>query len=690
MKTRHFIPGSVVQIVALAGLAAALSAAGCDRRTPSAKAVSSSSTKLQTVLSSSSTRTEESGKTFARDQYSKVIDTVQQAGDDGLAGEAAAAKLLAAESQLGLTEQPLDTATRLETQADNAATVLRSVLSSWIAENAAADAASLYDPSKNIADAQKSAADFDSQAAEASGLRDKLADQIKALESQAGSKMQQVLAEETELAKIRDHAAGVKATEAAKLIEQVAERRKSADKVRTEASLLQAQADQLQPQFREAELLVQQYKAQAQTYRNLIEEMQTRLTTKQEEVQKARAAAGAAAQEIDSQVKELADLRAGALAEAYNSTFQVFNAASQAVTGAKQDQDLSAAKVTDGNIKQGLGDAYWSQAQGLLRFEGLLRRLAEVKPPLPNAAAYTEQAEQAAKSAAEALESARSAYESAASAYGGVRIRGDAGERLKLLGSKLEAISKITAGQNLDALAALAAGTFKPAEEPEAAPDEQPAETPDVAPVESDPNADLTAAIDSMLNAIRSGDQAAMTNMVSAEPPVQALVVGQLAQVGAVLKLDAACQEKFQARFSERLAGMAQAMGQQGTVDGAALARLADAKAADLNPVAEGDTATITIPGINEPLPLKKVDGAWKIVPGDVAADLAAVPGLTVERLGQINAATNEVFVDLTNQVNDGTLTSIDAVMAAFQAQTLTKLMPIMQQIQSERGGGGG
>jgi hypothetical protein len=426
LKTRHFIPGSVVQIVALAGLAAALSATGCDRRTPSAKAVSSSSTKLQTVLSSSSTRTEESGKTFARDQYTKVIDSVHQAGDDGLAGEAAAAKLLAAESQLGLTEQPLDTATRLENQADNAATVLRSVLSSWIAENAAADAASLYDPSKNIADAQKSAADFDAQTAEASGRRDKLADQIKALESQAGAKMQQVVAEETELAKIRDHAAGVKATEAAKLIEQAAERRKSADKVRTEASLLQAQADQLQPQFREAELLVQQYKAQARTYRNLIDEMQTRLTAKQAEVEKARAAAGAAAQEIDSQVKELSELRSGALAEAYSSTFQVFSAASQAVTGAKQDQELSVAKVTDGNIKQGLGDAHWSQAQGFLRFEGLLRRLADVKPPLPNAAAYAEQAEQAAKSAAEALESAKSAYESAAAAYGGVRVRGDA------------------------------------------------------------------------------------------------------------------------------------------------------------------------------------------------------------------------------------------------------------------------
>lgn len=696
MKTRSlpstnpavFKASLVARLVTLCGLASAVAlSTGCDRRTPSGKAVSSSSTKLQTVLSPATSG--EGGATYASKQYDAVISDVKGAAEQGLAGENSAAKLLQAESQLGLAEQPFSQASRLEHEIDNRGTVLRSVLTSWITENSNADAAALYNPAETIAKAQTSAKEFDAKADVASKRRDKLAQDIKGLEGKAGEKLDLVKAEETAIAQMRDQAGTLKATEAAKVIEQAAERRKSADKVRTEGSLFQAQADQLQPQFREAELLVQQFQAQAKTYRDTIDAMQKQDAAKKEEVSKARSAAGVAATELDRQLEEMNQLRSGKLAEAYAAATQAFQSASRMIKEAQSDQPFAAAKITQGNIQQGLGDAYWSQAQGLLRYESLLQRLATVKPALPKAAAYLEEAGKTKQAAADALAAAKEAYEAASTAYTGAKLRGDAQERLDLLGSKLTAISQITAGEGMDALASLARGTFKPKEE--AAPADAPAAEEGAAaaaPVEADPNAQVTAALDSLLNAIRGGDEAALSGMVEASSPaLQTLMVAQLQGVGVLLKLDAATVEKFQGRFSEKLLGLSAGMGQPASFDPAELAKLADLKGADLSPTVTGDTASLQLPGVREPLLLKNVEGTWKVVAPEAAN---ALPAKQIELTSQMTAATNEVMTSLTGQVQDGSLASMDALMTAFQMQIAAKIMPLMQQMQQGGPGGGG
>ncbi len=677
-------------IVAVAGLALALVAAGCDRRSQSAKTVASSSTRLHTVMGPSSGGADGSA-TEADKQYKAVVTEVSGTPDSVLPGEAASAKLLAAQSELGLTGRPLAEALRAEREVDNRVTVLRSVLSTWLNENAQAQAAALYDPSATITDAEKKAREFDAKSQSAAKTRDDLNAQVQQFQSQAKAKFDEAAAQETQIAALRQQATTVKATEAAILIQQAADTRKSADKIRTAGSLFQAQADQILPQFREAELLVGQYKAQAQTYRDAIAEMKKRDTEKKADTAKARSAAAAAAAELDKQLQEIAALRSGKLAESYAATVQAYQKASSTAAGAsKLDQAFATTRITDGNIKQGLGDSYWSQAQGLMRYETLLRRLATVKPALPNAAKYGQDADQAKQAAADALSSAKDAYEAAANAYRSAKVRGEAKDQLDLLVGKLEAISQITAGQGLDALASLAQGTFKPKDESaEAAPNADGDKAAPTAAVEApDPKAEVAAVIDQLLTGIRNADESAISGLTySSNPTLQSAMVAQLKGVGLLVKLDGICFDKFKSRFSEKAMAMAKSMGQAGTIDPTELARISSVKGADIVQAVEGDASTLTLPGIPQPMQLKKIEGAWKFTAPDAAA--GATPQ-QLEMTVKLTQFSNEGLAALATDIEAGKYTSLDEAFMAFNTQLQAKIIPLMQQMQGGGPGGGG
>ncbi|MBL8963075.1 MAG: hypothetical protein KF787_09035 [Phycisphaeraceae bacterium] len=638
-------------------------------------------------MSPSAEAPESDGKSFAQKQYNSVISEVRDADGRGLPGEVAAARLLQAESELGLTEASFSLAARLEREADNKASVLRSVLATWVSENAEADAASLYDPAEAIRTSEQKAAEFDAKSREFARQRDDLAAQIKDFETRASAQLDQARAQDVAIAGLRDQAATVSATQAARLIEQAAERRKQTDQVRTQGSLLQMQADQLQPRSREAGLMVEQFEAQARTHRDAITDMKARDAQKKALAAASRASARAAAQEIDSQLAEIARLRSTSLSEAYDATIRAFQAANSSIAAARQDASLSAARVTEGKIRQGLGDAHWSRAHGLLRYEGLLRRLSLVVPALPNAADYEKRANEAAQEAVEALSNAKDAYEAASGAYRGAKVRGEAKAMLDMLAARLEAIARITDGQGLDALASLAAGTFKPVmdQDPSLAMDQDPGSVEPGADAEpSDASDGLSATLDQLLDAIRSGNQNVLNSMVNApNQPLRSLVVSQLNGVGTLLSLDAACMEKFQARFSDRLVGMMRGMGQEASFDPARLATLATARGADLQTTISGNSAEVTVPGLLESLDLENDGVSWKIT---VPPEAAAAPANQIDLAAQITAGTNEVMSALASQVRQGAYSSIDEVLSAFNTMVAAKLMPIMQRMQ---GGGG-
>jgi hypothetical protein len=657
------------RILTIAGLAATVALVGaCDRRTPSGKAVSQSARELHTVMSPASSASAESSSTFARTKYEEVVKTVADSGKDGLPGEVAAAHLLAAESQLGLTEQPVATATSLEAAVDSEALIMRSFLAVWISENARADAAALYNPAEAIAASEKAASDFDTKAAEATKRRDQLGSQIKDLESQAGDRLDKVREEETAISQMRDQAATVKATEAAKIIEQASERRRASDKVRTEGALLQAQAEQLQPQFREAELRLAQFEAQAKTYRDLIADMRKTEAAKKEEASLARSAAGAAAQELDSRIGEITKTRNEALSQAYDAAGSAFQKALSTVKEARADQTFSLAKVSEGNIQQSIGDLNWARAQGLFRFGATLERLGDVKPALPNASNYAQQAKASKQAAVEALSSAQQAYESASSAFGGVQVRGQAKERLSLLSGKLDAIAKITSGQGLDALAALANGTFKPTDVPqdESAPD-QPVEEGTPAPVDLTDGAG--AFLDQVLNSIRARDTQAIAGAIHTDNEgLRSLMAEQLRSIGILARIETQCKEKLNDSFIGKLASVAQGSGQVAGVSATDIARITELKAQDLNIKVEGDSGTFAIPGFPQQLSLAKIDGQWKMtIP---AGSEEAKPEAIASQTGD-HARGNDAMNALADDIENGTLTSIEAVLTAF----MTKLM---------------
>lgn len=667
----------------IAGLAATVLLVGaCDRRTPSGKAVSQSARELHTVMSPASSTSSESTSTFAQSKYQEVVKTVSEANKEGLAGEVAAAALLAAESQLGLTEQPVATATSLEAQVDSETLVLRSFLSVWIAENARAEAAALYNPADAIATAEKEAASFDAKAAEMSNRRDQLASRIKDLKSQAGQKLDTVREEEAAISKMKEEAGTLKATEAAKIIEQASSRRREADKVRTEGSLLDAQAEQLQPQFREAELMLEQYQAQAKTYRDSITEMRRQEVAKKEEVSQARGAAQAAAQELDTRLSAIAKTRGEALTQAYDAATSAFQKALSTAKEAKSDQSFALAKVSEGNIQQGLGDLHWARAQGLLRYAATLGRLGEVKPSLPNASTYVDQAKTAKEAAGEALQSAEQAYQAASSAFGSAQVRGAAKEHLALLSSKLEAIAKITSGQGLDVLAALANGTFKPSDAPapEPAPD-APVEQAPPTPVDTTDGAG--AFLDSLLNAVRAGDAATIAASLSTDnEQLRGLATEQIKLLGNLARVEAACMEKFNESFVGGMTAMAQQTGQSSQLDAASLAKLADLKSGDLNIQVQGDSGTFSFPGFSQSGSLTKVDGQWKI---GIPAEILAVPEQQRQMGLTILVMMNNVMPSVADDINAGTIDSVQSAIMALQ----TKIMSSGPGLGNGGGGGG-
>lgn len=688
----HTVPRAA-SLLAIAGLVAALGTApGCDRRTPSAKAVTSSSAKLHTVMSPAAGGP--GAETHATKQYKEVVADVADAGDEGLPGESASAKLLAAESQLGLSEPMSVEAMQIENEVSNRATVLQSVLSSWLAENSRAQAASLYDPTKTIADADQKAKEFDAKAQSSSKTRDDLGEKIKQFQGQAKGKFDQASTDETAIAGLREQAATVKATEAAKLIEQAAERRKSADKIRTEGSLFEAQAEQLQPQFREAELLVQQYQAQARTYRDLIKDMQTRDASKKEEVSAARTAAGTAASELDALVLEIAQTRAERLDKAYSAATQAYQTAATSISAAtREDPALASAKITEGNIKQGLGDVHWARAQGLMRYESMLSRLADVQPALPNSAKYGEDAKLAKEAAAEALNAAKDAYEGAAGAYRGAKVRGEAKEKVDLLGSKLEAISQITAGQGLDALASLALGTFKPKEDAaEPSPSDETGSSQPVEQGQAVATSDEDQIRDTYANfvtALNHGDAGALASLyASPRPELQPLIDAQLTMVPAYVKLERAVKTKFGKSLNQMLgASSTGATGGAGFGDiEAFLASTRDS----LTDIAVTDTtATASAPGGGDKLRFVKVDGQWKMSSAEIES---ATPENIAQAQKMIGILPDfkEVFDSLAASVEAGEFADENAFEQAFGMKMMPLMMKAMQAAQPDGDGGSG
>jgi hypothetical protein len=657
---------------------------GCDRRTPAAKSVAESSAKLHTVQSSVS-RIDPSASSHAVTQYKSVSSDSQNPGD-GLPGETAAAQLLAAESQLGLTETSTTQAARIERDVLNRIALVRSVLAGWSAHNARATAAALYDPTQAIDANLAKAKEFDASAEQSGRERDALQKKVDDLKAQAKTQFDQVQSEEVAISQIRQQAASAGASEAARLIEQAAERRRAADKIRTAGSLLEAQADALMPQLREFELRAEQFTSQAKSLRDAVAEMRARAEDHAQRVQQSRAAAAAAAQEIDAQVAEIADIRSKALDEAYQAALSAFQQASSTVGKARQDQSFPAAKVTEGNIKQGLGDVHWARAQGLATFKSLLDRLTKGEPALPNASKFAEQAKAAGEQAAESLTSAKDAYESAASAYSGARIKGDGQERLQALGEKLNRIAQITSGQGLDALASLAAGTYKPApdaENADAPVPEDDAPAPDAAAEPLSDEDAVRAVYDTYIAVHRemnTEQYAAIVYVPSTE--LQPVIDAMIATTEPTLRLEKAVKAKFGQGLRQLLAsipGMGQSGQSLGFVDLDAFLESSGASLTDLT--VAGTEASAKAPGLATPVNFIKDGETWKLR----LKEIEAMGPMAIQAL-PIMKAMSGMYGELADEVDAGQYADANA----FSQGLMQKLQQAMVKAMQQGGGGGG
>ncbi len=428
-----------IALLAVAGLAIALG--GCNESGTDERLTSAQATLLSVTAGGVSAPTESRKKT-----YQAVVSQLQSASSDyeGVALETASS--LMGEAQTGLAQIELSEAL---VPAGEVATLLAS----------ARVAASEYASQSAIAAAMRSGdsgADLDRIAEESSRVaqemeesrlnREGLVGQVAQLNGRQQEQREQASTIRQQEAALRQQAIRAGAAERAELTEQAYRLARRAAEFERTASDLQAQADVLLPEVRNAEIREQQLQtlaAQLQATRKSIEDERSRRIEDSNTAQRVADDAGARVEELLGQVEAALNER---FKPAVDRATSAYGRAIATLRRAKNGLALAAAQ-------QGLADAHRLRASTLEQVASTMNHIAS----MDSAPTIADRAGGLAAEVAEAIdlagEEAAKAYADAASSLrnGASRVSGDTRTRVNEAVESLEALAASIRGETPDA-----------------------------------------------------------------------------------------------------------------------------------------------------------------------------------------------------------------------------------------------
>lgn len=632
----------VLRLTFVAGLCAGLSA--CDQKDASADALQKAHVQLAALTPFG---TPSASPKFKADTYNKVISSLQSVSHDGTTSQKASASLLIAQSQAGLAEPASARMGEFERTALNHLSGIRSRLGQYLSQSSSAAAAASYDPSKELADIEKSdkekadqikaeqvkKADVDKKASDLRTKAQAKADEARTKQAEAGVEHQKV--------------PNQTAIEGEKSLLQARNIARRADALEVEAASLEAEASRISPEALEIQNSIDRLNKQRDLLAKERGEISKRNQAAKGEAAAMRADAAKTADEIKKAVAEIEELRGGDLKTAVDEATKGYKDAAVKAKSAAQEMK-STAQMTVATANQALADVQLSQAQGLNAFAQVLDSLAAAKPALPDADKYKAKCDEAKAAAKEAVEAARESYKTADAAYGAAGATGESKTRLEKVNQRLRELVKATGGDP-----ELIPSRGEVAPETPAAPSEA---TPAAGTTSMDlstPQGTLQAMLD--ISKAQNYEAAADLFLTSSDSEKQTLR-GLMGLTPKFKKLDEATKAKFGQSFLD----MSKQMGGQMGTDGFDLSKFKDVNVADVPVKVEGDTATCAIPGGN-PLVLKQKDGKWLV-------DMSAMGIQTAQlaMVGQLMGGMNKAVDELTAEVEAGKHKDLQAVMQAL------------------------
>lgn len=649
--TRGLRAAGALTLLLLAGTLGA-----CDRRSEAGRGVEEGGKELAALTGGAPVAP--TGD-LASATYNRVLTAANTAANaPGLKGEQAAASLLASQSQLGLGEGPAAEAQAAERRARNKMREIEAALSVWSLKHATAKAADAFDASSQVAEISKSRTAKEAQASAQRQRRGVLASQLDDLRAQMKSKIDAADALAAEYTKLMEGTSTMSAREAAPIVAQANVKRRSGDLVRLEGLRIQALAEQLEPQVAEIDAIIAQLENQRKDLDAIEARLAQRASDAKREAEESRAAAAVAGNELGAMVESLAKLRQEDVAPQYEKAIRAFGtAASEA--GKSSAAIPGAGKIGQGAAQLSVAEMQWSRSQGLRSFAELMTALAKIDPALPGRADFTAKAAAAKEEEKQSLEAATAALEAAQSAFSGARVQGPAKERLEQVAELIGKSVEVTKGASLDLASTfgfqrqtLVGGTAAAA----------PAATTE---------AQVRAALTRLVEASKAGDTAATEALMHIpDANLRKLTTAQSA-------LDKAFRDKFQTSLTDALKSNPMGAMLAGGMGGGLGGLGGDVSADSFQvTVVDENNATVAIPGAPMPMPMKKMDGNWKLV-----MDMGGmVPPQMLEVFGKLGGVMEAQAAKVTN----GDYADADAAASALVAE----LMPLLQGLMG--GGGGG
>lgn len=662
LRSRHLLSASLLPVAALI-----LLAGGCDQRTPAAKAVEKGTIQLEALNASGSTPAPEATR---QKTYTDVV-SIAGGATSGSPGELAAAKILVASAQRGLSQAPALAAVEAEGKQRALINLTEVSLGNWNSSNASADAAAAFDVSKQLGEIASSKLEREKEIAQTTTRKTNLQKKIADLRSLAKAKLEQADAKQAEYVKQMATTQQMGATAATPVVEAANKVRREGDQLRLEGSTISAQADLVEPELADATAQLEKSTKQRADLDDIEKSLNARLAAAQKEAADMRALAQNSAGEIDKGVSDIEALRAGDLASNYSKTLDALKKALSAAKEAQQEGGPSA-KMSMGLAQIDMAEMLWGRAQGTQAFASLLDELAHAPHALPNASTYATKLEATQKEYADLMSQTTDAFEGAKTAVQGVRVQDKSvTERLDKLKELLEGATKYLKGEEKDLSAA-----FKIQAQSSMAAAATSTDAP--AAAAGDDASAVRAAFTNYIAAAKSGNFAAiapLTNLNSA--PAGNLGVDLMK---ALVKADSACRAKFQKSYTDVLASLPGFGAMASQMTAAQTAALAGVDPAKADVQVAGDTARVSGAGLPQPVALTKTGGTWVVDLAATMKDLPVPPAMK-NFLGGFASALNGWADDIAA----GKFADASAAAQGFGA----KLQPLMGEMQKMMTGGG-
>jgi hypothetical protein len=600
-----------------AGLAAGVLVAGCEKKDPSGKAITTSSRQLGAVAAASSSPG--APASYLEPKLSAVRRDVKDLGSNPSATDTASASLISARSAGGLAAIKAAQAAELETRARRGEQTganpgervcgeleISTLLDGYLAQASFAAGMEQFDPAPEAKRLGDDITAKEQEISKAAALKRQLQDEAAKLETDAQAALSAAQAERTTEAQIRQKAQLAASQPKADLITEANKHRRVADGHDKKAADLRAQAAVVAPRIDQADRELNHLTAQRKLLQDAVADIQAMSQSGKQKATEARASVAEIDERIRKGVDDVEKTRAEidaptrAALDGYRSAA---GDARKAAQGATRDGKTEATLAAAGYYAQA-GSVAATRADGFRTHAALLEALSDAKPPLPGADKYASSAAEARKGEDAAKKDASELFKAARDAVTGA----GGGDELKAM---TERVNK--------ALEAMENDTVEPAKSlvlgGEASKGSAPATSPKgPAPAASGPEGEIKAMLSSLEGILDSGDEAAIEKVVIlGDGPFKDLLRESA-------DLDKAFREKFKVSLAEAtsqagLPSTAENLAKMGVPTS-----LSSIKITTTGP----DAGSISFPMMGMPVsvPVKKVTGAW-------ALDLAGSPELS-------------------------------------------------------------